>query len=193
MLDNPPSSGTLWYRCMREGLLFFAWGEFCCYKWVQRWIRGMAIGGPTRAEPVIPSASSHIQLCTKWSRKHPLKLLEPSGEENASHSHILLNEPNYSRTNKESWHTVFQALTCHVYICSESICTPDSTHIYFSSELPTFTPYPELAITMPGSSSLPHTSVSRATKWNLVLSCTNWGWKYFLMPKINLNTFQCSS
>lgn len=138
----------------------------------------------------LPATSNCAQVRvenTHWSNwSHLVK-------KNASHSHVPLNEPNYSRTNKESWHTVSQAFTCHVYICSESICTPDSTHIYFSSELPTLTPYPELAVTMPGSSSLPRTSVSRATKWNPALSCTNWGWKYFLMPKINLNTFQCSS
>lgn len=154
---------TLGQRCT----LMQVHGMRCCqhtwngrHRWTQRWANGITSQAftchpfyklLTWALPMLTSTHIHTQLmCTDWSRRRPLKLPKPYGRETASHSHIPLNEPNYSGTNKESWHTVSQAFTHRIYICSESIWTPDSTQVYSSFQLPTLNITPrkkyELAI-----------------------------------------------
>lgn len=181
---------------MREGLLFFAWEEFCCYKWIQRWIRGMAMGGGVLQEQrqwyhTLPATSNCAQIGvenTHWSYWSHLVKKVPH-----AHTSHWMNQITLEQIKKAGILSPKPLLVTYIFAQKASAPQIAPTSTSHPSYQQSVTPHPELAITVPGSSSLPHTSVSRATKWNPALSCTNWGWKYFLMPKINLNTFQCSS
>lgn len=120
---------------------------------------------------------------TAWSRKCHLSCWSHMAKKKHPHSHVPLNEPNYSGTNKESWHTVSQAFTHRVYICSESIWTPrQHPNLPFISvtNIKHHTQKKVGALkSVPGSRNLPHIYI-----WQVTKKCSALSWTLELKNKV---------